>query len=322
MSILTAPGVFPPEEREKFQHPDLTAKGERRAAVSLGRLETLWLNTGTLCNIECAHCYIESSPTNDRLAYLSADEARAFFDEIKRDGLGTDEIGFTGGEPFMNPDILVMLGQALERGFKTLVLTNAMQPMLRLGIKNGLSDLRARFGDRLAIRVSLDHYTKERHEAERGAGSWDKTLEGMAWLAQEKFHLTVAGRTLWGEADAQTRAGYQALFDREAMAIDARDPAALILFPEMDETVDVPEITTDCWDILHVDPASVMCASSRMVVKRRGADRPAVVACTLLPYDDRFEMGSTLSQARGPVKLNHPHCAKFCVLGGGACSAG
>ena len=63
-----------------------------------------------------------------------------------------------------------------------------------------------------------------------------------------------------------------------------------------------------------------MCATSRMVVKRKGASLPAVLACTLLPYDPRFEFGGTLAEASGAVPLNHPHCAKFCVLGGGACS--
>jgi hypothetical protein len=63
-----------------------------------------------------------------------------------------------------------------------------------------------------------------------------------------------------------------------------------------------------------------MCASARMIVKRKGAARPAVVACTLLPYDPQFELGETLADSVGAVPLNHPHCAKFCVLGGAACS--
>jgi hypothetical protein len=57
-----------------------------------------------------------------------------------------------------------------------------------------------------------------------------------------------------------------------------------------------------------------------MVVKRKGAPRPHVVACTLLPYDERFALGETLSDASGAVSLNHPHCARFCVLGGASCS--
>ena len=102
--------------------------------------------------------------------------------------------------------------------------------------------------------------------------------------------------------------------------IDAQDPIQLVLFPEMDETVDVPEITTQCWEILGISPDDIMCASSRMVVKRKGAQRPVVLSCTLLPYDPEFEMGETLAEASRNVKLNHPHCAKFCVLGGASCS--
>ena len=93
-----------------------------------------------------------------------------------------------------------------------------------------------------------------------------------------------------------------------------------MLFPEMDADIDVPEITEACWGILGKSPAAVMCASSRMVVRRRGAARPAVVACTLLPYEPEFEMGQTLAEASRAVPLNHPHCARFCVLGGAACS--
>ena len=74
----------------------------------------------------------------------------------------------------------------------------------------------------------------------------------------------------------------------------------------------------------------MMCATSRMVVKRQGAERPTVVPCTLIPYDAAFEMGADAGRrcqadggmfAAGAVKLCHPHCSKFCVLGGGSCSA-
>ena len=71
-----------------------------------------------------------------------------------------------------------------------------------------------------------------------------------------------------------------------------------------------------------VSPDAMMCASSRMVVKRKGAARPVVVPCTLLPYDEAFELVHTLAESAGPVPLNHPHCARFCVLGGGSCTPG
>ena len=116
------------------------------------------------------------------------------------------------------------------------------------------------------------------------------------------------------------RRGYGRLFAGLGIAIDARDPGVLVLFPEMDSLADVPEITTACWGILHKSPDSVMCASARMVIKRKDAAHPAVVACTLLPYDPQFELGETLAESSTAVRLNHPHCAKFCVLGGAACS--
>ena len=317
--LRPSPFVTPEAPRldpAKFRDPLVTAKGETRARVGLKALTTLWLNTGTLCNLTCLNCYIESSPTNDALVYLSAAEARAYLDEIAALGLPVREIGFTGGEPFMNPDILEMIGEALDRGFEALVLTNAMKPMEHR--KAGLLKLKS---ERLTIRVSLDHHTAAIHEAERGAGAWEKTIEGLQWLAREGFSLAVAGRRLTQENEADARAGYAVLFEKLGVPIDAFNPGRLVLFPEMDAGHDVPEITTACWGILHKSPDDVMCASSRMVVKRRGAERPAVIACTLTPYDPQFELGATLAQALGEVPLNHPHCAKFCVLGGASCSA-
>ncbi|MBC6981519.1 radical SAM protein [Caulobacter sp. 17J80-11] len=314
--VAPAPKTLAPE---KFRDPRTTAKGEPRAHVQLQRLETLWFNTGTLCNLTCANCYIESSPTNDALAYLTSAEVEAFLDEIEALGLQTREIGFTGGEPFMNREIIAMIGAALERGYDTLVLTNAMKPMRRF--EAGLKALKGRHGDKLTVRVSLDHYTAAVHEAERGEDTWDKTLDGLIWLAREGLSLAVAGRHLPEESDADARAGYARLLAELGVPVDAADPGRLVLFPEMDARVDVPEITEACWGILHKSPSDVMCASSRMVVKRRGADEPVVVACTLTPYDPGFELGPSLKDALGEVALNHPHCAKFCVLGGASCSA-
>jgi len=205
-----------------------------------------------------------------------------------------------------------------DRGFEVLVLTNAMRPMQR--VKWALLDLKSGGGSRLKIRVSLDHYSSDRHEDERGPATFDKTLSGLIWLARNGFNVSVAGRTMWGEDLAVERSGYASLFAQHSIAIDANDPMRLTLFPEMDARIDIPEITSRCWDILGKSPTDVMCSRSRMIVKRKGSDRPAVVACTLLPYEKDFELGSTLQNASKRIALNHPHCARFCVLGGASCS--
>lgn len=305
----------------KFQDPDVTAKGEPRAHVALSDPQTLWFNTGTLCNIECENCYILSSPRNDALVYITAQEVRDYLDQLETRNWGVREIAFTGGEPFMNPQMIEMTEASLARGYEVLILTNAMRPMMRKGMRAGLVRLNAAYPGKLTLRVSLDHYRPDLHDAERGEGAFDKTLTGMQWLRDNGFRMAVAGRSVFGDSDADSRAGYAAFFLKHQFNIDAQDPGLTVLFPEMDERVEVPEITTACWGILDKSPDAVMCASSRMVVKRKGADKPAVLACTLLPYDDAFELGATLAEAERDVALKHPHCAKFCVLGGASCSA-
>jgi len=303
----------------KFSAAKITAKGEERASISMSGLKTLWFNTGTLCNLACANCYIESTPKNDRLVYLTHAEVTKYLDEIRRDNLPTDEIAITGGEPFMNPDIIPIMEESLKRGFKLLVLTNAMRPMMKAAAD--LLRLKNKYSDQMTLRISVDHFKQELHEEERGDRSWRPMMLGLKWLSENDFTIDIAGRTRWGEDETDLRIGFDAFFKEHNIQIDAHDQKQLMLFPEMDENVPVPEITTACWGILNVAPESMMCASSRMVVKRKEDDKPSVMACTLLAYDQQFNMGGTLKEASKDVYLNHPHCAKFCVLGGGACSA-
>jgi sulfatase maturation enzyme AslB (radical SAM superfamily) len=305
----------------KFQDSLVTADGSTRASVALSNPETLWFNTGTLCNIECANCYILSSPRNDALVYLTAAEVEDYLDQLEERNWRVREIAFTGGEPFMNPEMCAMADAALERGYEVLILTNAMRPMMRKTVRQDLLVLKEKHPGKMTLRISLDHHSADIHDTERGEGSYAKTLEGMAWLRDNGFQMAVAGRITFAESEAEARQGFADLFAAQGFDIDSANPGQTVLFPEMDEAVEVPEITTACWGILNKAPEDVMCASSRMVVKRKGAEKPAVLACTLLPYAPEFELGTTLAEAEKPVALNHPHCAKFCVLGGASCSA-
>ncbi|MGA9409547.1 MAG: radical SAM protein [Roseobacter sp.] len=305
----------------KFKNPDVTAHGEPRARVKLTSPKTLWFNTGTLCNIECINCYIESSPTNDALVYITAEEVGQFLDQLEQRDWRVSEIAFTGGEPFMNPEMIDMARAALVRGYDVLILTNAMRPMMRKKMQAGLTVLNKAFPGKITLRISVDHYDAALHDEERGVGTFEKTLTGMKWLRDNGFSMAVAGRSIMADSDAESRAGYAAFYAKHGFNIDAQDPGQTVLFPEMDMRVEVPEITTSCWGILNKSPDSLMCASSRMVVKRKGAYAPTVLACTLLPYAPEFELGRTLEEAEQDVALNHPHCAKFCVLGGASCSA-
>ena len=301
----------------KFRDAAVTASGEPRARVGPEALKTLWFNTGTLCNITCRNCYIDSSPSNDRLAYISKAEVRRFLDEIAAENLPVEEIGLTGGEPFMNPEIMAILASCLEHGFRVLVLSNGMKPMVRH--EAVLKELNAGYGGQLVIRLSVDHYTPQLHMEERGPESWDPVIESMRWLSENGFIIHVAGRTYMDEPEDSLRNGYAGLFAANGVTLDANDPVSLVLFPEIDKREDVPEITAACWDMLGASPGDMMCATSRMVVKPEGAEASHVMACTLIAHEEGFDMGPTLLGSLKEVSLNHPHCARFCVLGGGSC---
>ena len=310
--------MAPAPRPARFAHPATTAAGEPHARVGLEGLSTLWFNTGTLCNIACTGCYIESTPRNDRLVYL----ARADFDRFLEEAAGAHpelrEIGFTGGEPFMNAAVPGMIAAALERGYGTLVLTNALRPMQRHLAT--LARLHAAHPGRLALRVSLDHHRPEAHERIRGAGTFAPALDAIAWLLPTGIQTSIAARFDAGVPEAEFRAGFAALFQARSLAIDAWDPAALVLFPELDDPSDPPEISATSWQALQSRGRAVMCATSRMVVHRKGEAAPRVTACTLQPYAPDFDLGASLAEAAGAVTLNHPHCARFCVFGAASCS--
>ena len=299
----------------KFKDQKVTADGSNRAFIEARNIKTLWFNTGTLCNIECKNCYIESSPKNDRLVYLTFEEVKSFIDEALDKNLGTNEVGFTGGEPFMNKDIMKMIDYSLRKGLKVLVLSNAMKPML-----NRTKELIKLNHSNLTIRVSIDHYQKEKHEEIRGKNTYDVMLQGLKWLNENNFNYTLATRLLWDEKEEDLRKNFGAFIKNNNLRLDTNSPKQLVTFAEMDEKIDTPEITTSCWDILKKDPNDVMCSWSRMVVRKKNSKSPSVIACTLLPYADEFDLGETLTNSLQKIYLNHKHCSKFCVLGGSSCS--
>jgi sulfatase maturation enzyme AslB (radical SAM superfamily) len=300
----------------KFQDSKITAKGEDRAWVTLNTLKTIWFNTGTQCNLECKNCYIESSPTNDRLVYLELNDVTPYLKEL---GSETELIAFTGGEPFINPSIISILKSCLDTKREVLVLTNAFRVLGRH--QDSLLDLLNTYGPSLHLRISLDHYTKDIHEGERGPNTFDKTLEQMKWLYDKGFNISIAGRSLINEDLNMALKGYQSLLDANDINLDLKLNDKIVIFPEMNESEDVPEITTACWDILNVSADDQMCASERMIVKRKGHDKAVVLPCTLLAYDEQFELGNTLIDSKKDVYLNHSFCSKFCVLGGASCSS-
>lgn len=302
----------------KFNDRYKTAKDEERAHVPFTNWKTLWFNSGTLCNLECQNCYIESSPKNDRLVYISKDDVTPYLDEIEENKWTVDRIAFTGGEPFLNPHMFDILEEILSRGHQVLVLTNAYKVILRS--KEKFLKLNEKYKDLFQLRVSMDHYTPEIHNLERGPKTLEGTIESFKWLHENGFDLSIAGRSLSNETNNDAINGYQNLLHVNAIPLELTQEK-LVVFPEMQAKEDVPEITVNCWGILNKNPESIMCSTERMIVKRKGEDFCRVQACTLLAYSDEFTMGKTLKESMQKVYLNHSWCATFCVLGGASCSS-
>ncbi len=231
--------------------------------------------------------------------------------------MGLESIGLTGGEPFLSPHIIGILQSCLERGLETLVLTNANRVLKRH--HSALLELKRKYGDLLKLRISLDHFTAKVHDRQRGAGAFERTIEEMRWLYQEGFSLSIASRSLAEESQEESIQGHAQALKEWGIELDLSQK--LVIFPEMKSGKDVPEITTACWGILGIGPDDQMCASERMIVKRKGEPRPVVMPCTLLAYDHRFILGKDLKDAEKKVYLNHRFCAEFCVLGGASCSS-
>jgi predicted phosphodiesterase/pyruvate-formate lyase-activating enzyme len=279
----------------------------RAPFVELAGLETLWVNTGTRCNLSCAGCFMESSPTNDSLAYFSRKDLAAFLGGAPA---GLREVGFTGGEPFMNPEITAMLEMVLTRGLHALLLSNGMRPtQLQM---SALAWLAEAHPGALEVRVSLDHFARAPHEALRGGNSFGPALAGLRALAEAGVVLSVAARTPWGESEAAMRSGFAKLFAAQDVAIDAQDTGRLVLLPEMDGAARVPPVTEAALAVMK-EGTRLMCASSRMLVRRKNAAAVEVTPCILLP-------SRTLSRLDAPVLLDHAYCAQFCVFGGGNCA--
>ena len=169
----------------QIRRPDVSiqtiAPAEARATQTPpGFAWKLWIYTNYDCNLRCSYCVARSSPNAQRRA-IGLANARQLVDEAV--ALGFSEVFFTGGEPFLLNEIYTMLAYSSER-VKTTVLTNAM--ILR---GSRLDQLVAIDNDRLIVQVSLDGGRAADHDAFRGAGSWDKTVEGIRRLQERCFRV-------------------------------------------------------------------------------------------------------------------------------------
>jgi len=273
------------------------------ALVKATALRELWFHTGTACNLECPFCLEGSKPGDNRLQRVTLAELKPYFDEAT--ALGVERFAFTGGEPLIVKDIVKILSYALERK-PCLILTNGTAPLIK---RVHQLQLLKQLPHALSFRVSIDHPDEKRHDAERGWGNFKRAMDGLSLLHNSGFDISIARHAISGEDTARIAARYRDLLRKYDLPEDLR----LAPLPELGRpgvqsgAALMPADLTD-------NPRPLMCATSRMVLKREGQIR--VYACALTDDDSRFDLGPSLAGSlTQQVSLGHSRCAQCVHVG-------
>lgn len=305
-SILDQPLV---RSAQWYQTPDGTPRG----FIQSHTLDELWFHTGTACNLACPFCLEGSKPGDNRLQLMRFDDAKPFIDEALT--LGVQQFSFTGGEPFVNKDIIRILEYASSHR-PCLVLTNATEPLIKRLPQ--LAPLSAA-PHKIHFRVSLDHFDASKHDAERGEGMFGCALSGLQKLHEMGFSISVANQMLPDMLPADVAKQFAAVFRKAALPEDL----PRIEFPEFHppaSDVEAPQITENCMVQYQTEHSrrEFMCAFSRMVVKIDQSMK--VYACTLVDDDPDYALGETLAESlQVPVSMKHHRCYS-CFKFGASCS--
>jgi sulfatase maturation enzyme AslB (radical SAM superfamily) len=252
-------------------------------------------------------------PGNNRIAMIPFDEAKPFIDEALE--LGVEQFSFTGGEPFVNPDMVRILAYALDHR-PCMVLTNGTEPtMNRWGEILRLKDK----SNPLSFRVSIDFPDPVKHDAGRGRGNFRKSLRCIRMMHEAGFAVSVARLSDPDEDRATVEAAYRTHFCEAGVPEDIR----FVAFPDFlppGSHADVPHITEGCMTkyLTAEQRSSFMCNFSKMIVKTN--DSIGVYACTLVDDDKDYSLGSTLREAMDVRVMMRHHRCYSCFAYGASCS--
>jgi uncharacterized Fe-S cluster-containing radical SAM superfamily protein len=270
-------------------------------------LDALWIQvTGTLCNLRCSHCFVACGPDEDRYGFMSRAEVRSRVAEGA--GLGAKEFYFTGGEPFLHPEMIEILADTLAFGPCTVLTNGTLFTRPRLEALRRLSDS-ARYA--LEIRVSLDGPCAEEHDRFRGEGSFARAVSGLARLAEYELLPIVTATHNTAEDSAALRERYLAMM--RATGLPRPRLKLLPMFRlgrEVERTrgYDAVESLLDL-PAAAFDPARLQCRSCRAVTHR------GVYVCPLLVDAESAYMGERLEQALRPFELRHGACSTCYATG-------
>jgi uncharacterized Fe-S cluster-containing radical SAM superfamily protein len=275
-------------------------------AQPLHHLDALWIQVaGTLCNLTCTHCFVSCGPQDQRHALLSRDEVRTRVAEALP--LGVKEFYFTGGEPFLHRELIEILADTLEHGPVTVLTNGTLLTDRRIEALARLSDA-ALYS--LEIRVSLDGASAAEHDFIRGAGAYERAIDGLVRLSRRGMMPIV---TVTRPEDSEP-SEFRARWIERLVAVGISRPRLKVLpffrlGRESSRTRGYEAGETLAGLGEAFDPAVLPCGSCRAVTSR------GVFPCPLLVDEPGARMGARLDEAHGPVALSHGACFTCWVTG-------
>jgi len=276
--------------------------------AALQSLDTLWFQVaGTVCNLACTHCFVSSSPTNHTHEALTLAEIIPYLDEAAT--LGVREFYFTGGEPFLNPEMEAILEKTLEYGPAN-VLTNGL--LLDAERCRRLARLSDGAEYSLDFRVSMDGYDAESNDPIRGEGTFVRILEGIVNLVEAGLNPVI---TVTEVHDANGSAAGKRRFFELLSELKIEHPRLKVL-PVFRIGAEAERSTAyESWQVLREGDAPegtwdhLQCSNCRMVTDQ------GVWVCPILVNEPEGKMGETLSDTLNPYPLAHPACWTCHVYG-------
>jgi molybdenum cofactor biosynthesis enzyme MoaA len=276
--------------------------------VELRSLDTLWFQVGgTLCNLACTHCFVSCSPTNHTHELMTLASIEPYLEEAVT--LGVKEYYFTGGEPFLNPEMEAILARTLEVGPAT-VLTNGL--LLDPARCRRLAELARASRYSLDLRVSIDGYDEQANDAIRGEGTFERILAGIRNLHAAGVNPVITVTEVHDEnASAAGKERFVALLATLGIAkprlkvlplfkigAEVERAGAYASWQRLSAT-DAPD---GRWDHLQ-------CSACRMVTDQ------GVWVCPILVNEPTAKMGERLADALRPFPLGHSACWTCHVYG-------
>ncbi len=276
--------------------------------VPFVQLDTLWIQVGgTLCNLQCTHCFISCGPQNHTHRMMKLSQVRHLLKESRL--LGVKDYYITGGEVFMNPEIFEILEAILQHGPLD-VLTNGT--LITSEKAAQLRKIQGRSPHPLQFRVSMESFEEKTNDKIRGKGSFNRAVKGIRNLGYAGFSPILTVTRSWDDVQDLEM---EARFLEFLKSLDVPEPRLKILpgflIGRLEENLRAysndEHVTEKCFE--NYDITNLQCATSRMATEK------GIYVCPILVDHNDANMGDVLKETLRPFALAHSACYTCRVTG-------